>query len=223
MNKNIPAIFFVIASLVNWAGKYFEIDAMAAAVKPALMPLLALSVLVYALSNRLDKRMLSLLVTAELFGGVGDICLLHSSFPLFAGGIAAFLIGHLFYLALLGRAAWKGMGLTGWAGGFVAVGTLVFGLVKILGITGDLLIPMVIYALVLVTLVFCTFCGLVQQQNKIGWGLLFTGAVFFAVSDSLLAAGIFGTHFPGQEFVVMFTYVLAQTLLAVGSVRLARL
>ena len=52
-----------------------------------------MSVLVYALSRRLEKRKLTLLICAELFCCVGDTCLLSSDLPLFAGGIGAFLIG----------------------------------------------------------------------------------------------------------------------------------
>ena len=95
MRRNIPALFFVIITLANWAGHYLGNAALASATKPAILPLLAASVLVYALNHRLDGRKLALLVCAELFGFAGDILLLSSDFPLFAGGIAAFLFaGH---------------------------------------------------------------------------------------------------------------------------------
>ena len=41
MRRNLPALFFVIATLLNWAGQYLGNDALASAVKPSLMPLLA--------------------------------------------------------------------------------------------------------------------------------------------------------------------------------------
>lgn len=114
MKRNIPALFFVVVTLLNWAGRYMGNDALAAAVKPAIMPLLAASVLVYALNHRLDGRKLTLLICAELFGCAGDICLLSNAFPLFAGGIGAFLIGHIFYVSIFGGESWKRM--TGWVG-----------------------------------------------------------------------------------------------------------
>ena len=43
--RNIPAFFFAVACLLNWAGHIWA-PAMCNAVKPALMPLLALSVVV---------------------------------------------------------------------------------------------------------------------------------------------------------------------------------
>ena len=66
MRRNLPALFLVIATLVNWTGLYLGNDALASAVKPSLLPLLAASVLVYALNRRMDGRKLALLVSAEL-------------------------------------------------------------------------------------------------------------------------------------------------------------
>lgn len=223
MRRNTPAVFFVIAALLNWAGRYLGNDALASAVKPALMPLLAASVLVYALNRRLDGRKLALLVSAELFGFAGDTLLLSSEFPLFAGGIGAFLIGHLCYMGIFGGESWKKMPWTGWLAGLLVIGGSVYGLVKLLRVSGELLPPMAVYGFVLMLLVFSTFCGLVRRKNKGTWALLFVGSLLFAFSDSLIAAGTFGViDFALQEFVIMVTYVTAQVLLAVGALQLAR-
>ena len=223
MKRNIPALFFVIACLVNWAGRIWDIPAMSSAVKPALLPLLAASVLVYALSHRLDKRKLTLLVCAELFGCTGDICLISSSFPLFASGIGAFLIGHIFYISIFGKESWKELGWKGWTAGLAVMLGLVFGLVKLLHISGALLPPMAVYGFTLTLLMFSTFCGLFRLRDKGTWGILFAGSVLFTFSDALIAAGTFDVvSFDLREFVVMFTYLVAQTLLAVGTVRLAQ-
>lgn len=223
MRRNTPAVFFVIAALLNWAGRYLGNDSLASAVKPALMPLLAASVLVYALNRRLDGRKLALLVSAELFGFAGDTLLLSSEFPLFAGGIGAFLIGHLCYMGIFGGESWKKMPWTGWLAGLLVIGGSVYGLVKLLRVSGELLPPMAVYGFVLMLLVFSTFCGLVRRKNKGTWALLFVGSLLFAFSDSLIAAGTFGViDFALQEFVIMVTYVTAQVLLAVGALQLAR-
>lgn len=223
MNRNIPALFFVIAALINWAGRYWGIDEMAAAVKPALMPLLAASVLSYATNRRLDRKKLTLLVSALIFGAVGDICLLFDAFPLFAGGIGAFLIGHLCYISIFGRESWKGMDWKGWVLGIVVMAGLVIGLIKVLHISGALLPPMAVYGSVLMLLMFSTFCGLLRLRDKGTWFLLFLGSVLFTFSDCMIAAGTFQVlQFPLQEFVIMTTYVVAQSLLAIGTVRLAQ-
>jgi YhhN-like protein. len=223
MRRNLPALFFVMAALLNWAGQYLGNDALASAVKPALMPLLAASVLVFALNRRLDGRKLALLVSAELFGFAGDTLLLSNDFPLFAGGIGAFLIGHLCYMGIFGGESWKKMPWAGWLMGLLVVAGSVFGLVKLLRVSGELLPPMAVYGFVLMMLVFSTFCGLVRRKNKGTWALLFVGSLLFAFSDCLIAAGNFGViDFALQGFVIMVTYVIAQVLLAVGALRLAR-
>ena len=223
MKRNIPALFFFISCLLNWAGKIWEMPGLAAAVKPALMPLLAAAVLAYAINHRLDKRKLTLLICAQLFGCAGDVCLLSDAFPLFAGGIGAFLIGHIFYISIFGGESWKGMSWKGWVPGLLVMLALVFGLVKLLHVSGALLPPMAVYGFVLTLLMFSTFCGLVRLEDKATWGILFAGAVLFTFSDCLIAAGTFDAfHLPLHDFVIMFTYLIAQTLLAVGAVRLAK-
>ena len=223
MRRNIPALFFVVVALLNWAGRYMGNDALASAVKPAIMPLLAASVLVYALNHRLDRRKLTLLICAELFGCAGDICLLSGAFPLFAGGIGAFLIGHIFYVSIFGGESWKGMPWPGWAAGAVFMLGLVFGLIKLLHVSGELLPPMAVYGFMLTLLLFSTFCGLVRLKDKGTWAILFIGSVLFTFSDCMIAAGTFGViDFALREFVIMTTYVTAQVLLAVGTLRLAR-
>lgn len=223
MSKNIPAYFFFVACLLNWAGRIWDMPGLSSAVKPALLPLLAMSVLVYALSRRLEKRKLTLLICAELFGCVGDTCLLSSDLPLFAGGIGAFLIGHIFYISIFGGESWKRLGGKAWTAGLVVMLGLVVGLVKVLRISGALLPPMAIYGFVLTLLMFSSLCGLLRLPDKGSWALLFIGSVLFTFSDALIAAGTFGViNFPQQDFVIMFTYLIAQSMLAWGTVRLAR-
>jgi len=223
MRRNIPALFFVVAALLNWAGRFWGIDELAAAVKPAIMPLLAASVLAYAMNHRLDRRKLTLLIAAELFGCVGDTCLLSDAFPLFAGGIGAFLIGHICYVSIYGRESWNGLGWKSWTAGIIVMGGLVFGLIKLLHISGALLPPMAVYGSMLTLLMFSTFCGLIRLRDKGTWFILFAGSLLFTFSDCMIAAGTFGVlRFALQEFVIMTTYVIAQVLLAIGTVRLAR-
>ncbi len=226
MKKNlycIPAVFFGIACLLNWAGRIWE-PALSSAVKPALLPLLAASVLAYAVEHPLDRKLLALLVSAQLFGFAGDTFLLSDAFPLFAGGIAAFLVGHIFYMLLFGSRSWKGMGWQGWTAGVAGVLVLVFLLVKLLKVQGAMLVPMAVYGCVLLMLGFCALCGVIRcKEDRLTWWIILCGALLFAFSDSLIAAGTFGVAtFQLREFVIMFTYLLAQSLLAWGAVRLAR-
>jgi hypothetical protein len=75
----------------------------------------------------------------------------------------------------------------------------------------------------LMLLIFSAICGLIRFRQKVTWTLLFLGALLFTFSDCLIAAGTFGViDFELREFVIMATYLLAQSLLAIGGLRLCR-
>ena len=163
-----------------------------------------------------------MLETAELFGCAGDICLLSSAFPFFAAGIGLFLIGHIFYISIFGGRSWKGLGWKVWVPSAIGMALVVAGLLALLKVSGALLPPMAVYGFVLTLLIFSTLCGFIRFADKRTWGILLCGAVLFTFSDALIAAGTFGVAtFALREFVVMLTYLAAQTLLAIGTLRLA--
>jgi len=220
MTKRLPIFLFIVACLVNLAGRIWNPE-LAGIVKPALMPLLAVSVLTAALEGGVNRKQLALLIAAELFGCVGDTFLLSGEFVYFASGIGAFLIGHLFYISLFGRQSLRGLSPMGWILSLIVMMGLVFLLVRVLKIQGALTVPMAIYGMTLMMLIFSTLCGLLRFRQKLTWTLLFVGALLFTFSDSLIAAGTFGViDFELREFVIMLTYLLAQSLLAIGGFRL---
>ena len=108
--------------------------------------------------------------------------LLRDEFVFFAAGIAAFLIGHLFYISLFGRQSLKGINPMGWILSLIVMGGLVFLLVRFLKIEGALLAPMAVYGMTLMLLIFSTLCGLLRFRQKLTWTLLFIGAVLFTFS-----------------------------------------
>ena len=220
----IPGTFFIIACLLNLIGS-IQGSALADLVKPALLPLLTATTLAYLLGRDIpDYTQVGLLVAAQLFGCAGDVLLIHpGTFSLFAGGIAAFLIGHIFYMCLFGVQSWKGLNVWQWLISVVIMGAVVYGLVKAIGINGSLLAPMAVYGFFLTLLIFSALAGVLRMPrgSRSTWWILLLGALLFAVSDSCLAMQTFGViTFPLRDLLVMATYLLAQSLLAVGGVRL---
>lgn len=225
-NKNriwiIPAVFFAVCCVLNLTGCLIEGD-LERCVKPALMPLLCLSTASALLPKLSDScsaaKAASLLFCGQLFGFAGDTMLLGNSFPFFAGGIGLFLIGHIFYICLFGGDSFKGLKAWQWicgiAGGLAVTALLVI----VVGVNGVMLLPMGVYGFVLTMLIFSTLCGAVRFGGF--WWMLLCGAVLFTFSDTLIAVRNFGNLSPFMGgFGVMFTYLLAQTLLAAGGVRL---
>ena len=227
MNKSalwcIPGVFFLTAAVLNLVG-CIQGTVLADTVKPALLPLLSATCLAYLVGREyVDIRATALLVTAQLFGCVGDVLLIPDGFPFFASGIAAFLVGHIFYMSLFGGQSWRGLAVWQWAIALVVLGTALWFLVQFIGVEGPLFWPMLVYGFALMMLIFSALAGVLRMPNgrRVTWWILFFGALLFTFSDSCIAMGIFGTMtIPMHHFVVMFTYLAAQTLLAVGGIRL---
>ena len=227
MRKNtlwyIPGTFFLLACALNWIGCIQGTD-LADAVKPALLPLLCATSLTYLLGrDGVDFRAAGLLVAAQLFGCAGDVLLMPSSDVLFLIGMTAFLIGHLFYITLFGGRSWKGLKPGQWAISLLVMLAVVLGLVKAIGIEGAMFWPMTVYGFVLMLLIFSALAGVLRMPrgSRATWWILLAGALLFTFSDACIAMGIFGVMtFALRHFVVMFTYLAAQSLLAVGGVRL---
>jgi len=226
----IPALFFFVCCVLNLIGCLnYETNTLERTVKPALMPLLCVTTLAYLIGKgvKLDKYV-ALLVCGQLFGFAGDTMLMGSGFIFFAGGIGLFLTGHIFYLCLFGGFSWKGLSLVKWVIAIAVLLCCTVVLALAIGVEGVMLAPMGIYAFVLFLLIFSGFAGLVRRRavkrgNTLTWLLIFCGGLLFTFSDSLIAVRNFGTISPFMNgFGVMSTYLAAQSLLAVGGVRLIR-
>ena len=227
MRKNavwcIPCAFFLVACILNLLGCILGTN-LDDVVKPALLPLLSATTLAYLLGRDIpDYRPVGLLVAAQLFGCTGDVLLMPDGFWLFVGGIAAFLVGHLFYISLFGGQSWKGLTLWQWALSLVIMVAIVLGLVKAIGIRGAMFWPMTVYGCVLMLLIFSALAGVLRMPrgSSATWWILLLGALLFTFSDACIAMGTFGVMtFPLRHFLVMSTYLTAQSLLAVGGIRL---
>jgi uncharacterized membrane protein YhhN len=226
MRKNaircIPCTFFLVACILNLVGCILGTN-LADAVKPALLPLLSATTLAYLVGRDVpDFRPVGLLVAAQLLGCAGDILLMPSSDVLFLIGMAAFLVGHIFYMCLFGGQSWKGLTGGQWAIAVFAMAVIVVALVKAIGIQGELFVPMLVYGFALMLLIFSALAGVLRMPrgSRTTWWVLLAGALLFTFSDACIAMGMFGVmKFALRHFVVMVTYLAAQSLLAVGGIR----
>ena len=212
----LPGAFFLVAVLVNWVTRLVAPD-LSALVKPALMPLLALTTL--AAAGSLEPKEMKWLITAQLLGCTGDIFLIGDGLIYLAGGLGTFLVGHIFYLLIYGGRSWKGLGWKVWVPALLAMAGIVFGLSKVIGVTGVMLPAMLVYGMMLMLLIFSGLMGVIRFGGATWW-MIFCAGVLFTFSDCLVAAGVFDISFPGIGFVVMLTYMAAQVLLAIGALRL---
>jgi uncharacterized membrane protein YhhN len=83
-------------------------------------------------------------------------------------------------------------------------------------IPAALYIPVSLYALALGAMLYSAFL----RKKDSSYYLIFIGAIFFVISDSLLALAKFYFSFSGNSIYVMLTYILAQLLLILGLCKL---
>ena len=182
-------------------------------------PLLLISLLVYFIFNAGSSRNLTfyLMIGALFCSLLGDIFLLFESASslYFTLGLASFLIAHLLYtfVFILKRkkkpnADFKWVVLI-----FSAYGILLFFFLK--DNLGALKVPVILYILGILTMVVTAY---IRKENvtQSSFNLVFIGALFFVVSDSILAIDKFSVGIPFAHILIMGTYATAQYLIMKG-------
>ncbi|GAA2148604.1 lysoplasmalogenase [Kitasatospora kazusensis] len=175
------------------------------ATKPALMPLLAAHTLATA------EKAPKLLTPALLLSAGGDVLLQTGNEAAFLAGMGSFAAAHVCYVTMFVKrgalddrrrtAVVAAAYAAAWA---VMIGQLWPGL-------GDLKIPVAGYSLLL--------ASTAVTSARIGWRTGLGGALFL-LSDTLIATQLANwKELPGHEFWIMATYVVAQYLLASGTVK----
>lgn len=156
-----------------------------------------------------------LVVAALTAGFLGDVFLMCKGVSL-ALGIASFLVGHILYICkFLGsiRSVSLNAGLLLAILTFAAYGVLLFRYLK--PHTGRIRILLIPYSTVLLAMGFIAFLYFGTHPDWKGI-MVFSGAVFFIASDSLLSFELFRKARKWRTVSVMATYTLAQGLLVSG-------
>ena len=216
----IPACFFAAAALVNLIARAMGNAPVAAMVKPALLPLIALTSV--AAAGSMGSRAIRLLVIAQLLGCAGDIFLIGNGTLPLACGLGCFLAGHIFYFLLFGSISWKGLRVVQWLFILGIKAVAVAALLVAIGVKGAFLVPFAVYGMALMFLISSGMAGILRSVGSPGiWWPVFLGALLFTLSDSLIAVQMFHGAGVLLEFLVMLTYLTAQCLLAWGAVKLS--
>jgi uncharacterized membrane protein YhhN len=182
-------------------------------------PLIMLGLLAHYYFNSTKRSVL--FISALVFCWAGDIFLLVKSDNFFMMGLASFLVAHVLYIICYGqfRYADKTNELMGpqkvrFSLPFILICT---GLIVILfPVLGDLKIPVMIYAIVLLLMVVNALFRYGRTTAK-SFSFIFIGAIFFMASDSMLAINKFLQPFAGAGALIMITYCAAQFLIVEGT------
>lgn len=161
----------------------------------------------------------SFISIALLFSWLGDLLLLFNSFIYFLSGLVAFLFAHLSYLRVLfwPKPTLKFYPINALFAGLIVL-ALIYPLKQIITNLPEILtVPVILYATVLLGLFVLTNFRL--KAKAFYQDYVISGALFFAVSDTILAFNKFVNPIAWASFLIMLTYLSAQYLLASGLIK----
>ncbi|SHG23322.1 lysoplasmalogenase [Flavobacterium defluvii] len=219
MKNAVFFITYIAFSIIYLLLLFLGYDSLDCYLKPALIPLLILGVY---FSKKFQTK--KILLTALIFSWIGDVILLFAEIAeiYFILGLVSFLISHIFYCILFNR-QFKEKNKRNtiiFLIGSILIAVYLIGMLSVLlPSLGDLKIPVIVYASVISTMLLFAYNGLLIWKKPANQ-YVFLGALFFVVSDSVLAINKF--HFPIQKssFIIMLTYLVAQYLIVKGILKL---
>lgn len=160
----------------------------------------------------------SLVMLALFFGFLGDVFLLvpERSWS-FVSGLISFAIGHVFYIT----AVFSNFN-TATPGWLIPVAAVIYlaGMARMFAILWPrmpkmMFIPCLLYMLIISFMSLCMLAFALTYSTPTAW-CAYIGSIFFIASDSVLALVTFKRRIPFRHVIVMSTYIIAQTLLAIG-------
>jgi len=230
----LAASFFFLVILLELIGEcaieLAEYTKLVLIVKPLMMPALALY-LYTAIKGKPIRLFHKLIFGALFFSWLGDIFLMvtWSGDQLFLFGLAAFLIAHLLYIPAFRMVSDKENRPLLAARPYAAIPIILYftGLLYSLYTNGrqdflDMQFPVILYALVIMTMVL-TALNRKNRVPELSYSLVFSGALLFMFSDSLIALNKFTGSLEGSailtRILIMGTYAIGQYLIVEGCIR----
>lgn len=183
------------------------------AIKAACTALIVFSAIIGISGDQEGFRIYSLLIASGLvLGLIGDIVICQKADGGFLSGMIYFGLGHLCYIA--GFFQISSHRLSAVPIFIVIYAIVVFVAVRLKLKLGNMLVPTMLYAGIIAAMV--SFAVTMPFSVEYGLVMLF-GAVLFAVSDSLLAYGVYGgSESPGLDAFGLYCYYIGQSLFAVS-------
>ena len=187
-----------------------------------IKPLICLILAGYLVSNtRLGGNFNKLIFAGLIFSLVGDIALIFAGKggTFFLIGLGAFLLAHISYAIAFFRDYKYNPAGSKTLGHVTVFGMAVFTMGFYLWLRpylNEMKIPVMAY-MVIISIMMITAAYRYGRVNLISFELIFTGAIFFIISDSLLAINMFVQPFLYSGIFIMATYMIAQYLITMGA------
>src|SRR5262245_13088359 len=156
-----------------------------------------------------------ILAAALAFSSLGDVLLDLDPPRLFLKGLFAFLVAHFIYILLFVRNWTRPLRPKGWQLAMTAV-VLTYSMLlsnRLSPSLGTVAGPVMLYV--------CAITVMVVAALLVGFSKpwVYTGAILFLLSDSIIAVSKFKTPVPARDYLVWATYYLGQYGIAIGFLR----
>jgi uncharacterized membrane protein YhhN len=163
----------------------------------------------------------SYLYLAMLFSFFGDVLLMFMDQGeiWFITGLAAFLIAQAFYIITYRQYRNKGTNVGGqrirMIYSFIVMGYTMILWFSLFPQLGEMLLPVTLYTLTIFIMVIMAIFRL-NRTSTISFYLVFSGAIIFLISDSMIAINKFMFPILYERVLVISTYMIAQFLIIIG-------
>ncbi|MGE0130637.1 MAG: lysoplasmalogenase [Blastocatellales bacterium] len=153
-----------------------------------------------------------ILAMALAFSSLGDVLLDLDPVRLFTRGLFAFLVAHFIYILLFVRNWVRPLRPKGWQLALSAA-VLIYSLLLSQWLApnlGAVAGPVMVYVCAITVMVVAAVLAGFSKP----W--VYTGAILFLISDSIIAVSKFKSPLPGREYLVWATYYFGQYGIAIG-------
>ncbi|WP_046744295.1 lysoplasmalogenase [Kordia zhangzhouensis] len=180
-------------------------------------PAIVISLLLFFISNaaHIKPAIRVTTILALLCSLCGDVLLMlvTRSESFFIAGLVSFLLAHVMYIITFLKDRNNQRNSTLFILFLLLYASGLFWFIK--DGLGNLLIPVVVYMTIILGMATSAY---LRKGNVLdnGYFLVFIGALFFMISDSLLAINKFYSPLPFSHIGIMLTYAIAQFLIVLG-------
>jgi uncharacterized membrane protein YhhN len=219
MKTRALSLIYFFAGIIFIVLEFSQVFWPGVAVKALIMPLLISILWINSRQGNFGSSWLML--TALLFSWAGDIALefTRQHEMMFLVGLLCFMMTQILYFVVFYRTPGISNGIRKLLIFIIPVYIYGAGLLFYLyDDLGDMRIPVIVYALVILTML----AGAVSRIGKAGrisFALVLCGAILFVLSDSMIAINKFSYPFSGARIAIMSTYIAGQYLIVTGAIR----
>ena len=218
MNKKLWLILYAVVLASDLFAVYFGKETLRYITKPLLMPLLVFDFL--SGTKLLISSLKKWIVLALVLSWAGDVLLMFEPRDkiFFIFGLAAFLIAHIFYIILFDQVRIKEqIKQSLWP--LLPIAIYYFLLISSLQPNlGEMKKPVSIYGLIICIMLSFAIDLWRLRSRQVSSYIIF-GALFFIISDSVLAVNKFYKSFEHAGITIMLTYGIAQLFITLGTAK----